>query len=211
MSTFRNADLEAYLDEALPTEEMTRIETALRADSQLAGQLAEIIARRDSGMVSLGAIWRRHRMSCPARQELGSYLLGVLPEEAARYLEFHLEVAGCRYCQANLSDLAKTSKPNRTRRPKIGGGSIFSPAREGCGKKGRVVSSAAKTHQSRPVGCVQHGFIQTVRCAKPSNATPPWKQLLTSVRNAPFLTASLHAPYIYRPSPGGGELSGRLN
>ncbi len=99
------ADLEAYLDEALPTEEMTRIELALRADSQLAAKLAEIIARRDSGMVSLGAIWRRHRLSCPARQELGSYLLGVLPEETARYLEFHLDVAGCRYCQANLSDL----------------------------------------------------------------------------------------------------------
>ena len=105
MSTFRNADLEAYLDEALPTEEMTRIEIALRADSQLAAKLAEIIARRDSGLVSLGAIWRRHRMSCPARQELGSYLLGVLPEDAARYLEFHLDVAGCRYCQANLADL----------------------------------------------------------------------------------------------------------
>ena len=105
MNAFRNADLEAYLDEALPTEEMTRIELALRGDSQLAAKLAEIIARRDSGMVSLGAIWRRHRLSCPARQELGSYLLGVLPEETARYLEFHLDVAGCRYCQANLSDL----------------------------------------------------------------------------------------------------------
>jgi anti-sigma factor RsiW len=105
VTAFRNADLEAYLDEALPTEEMTHVELALRADSQLAAKLAEIIARRDSGLVSLGAIWRRHRLSCPTRQELGSYLLGVLPEDAARYLEFHLDVAGCRYCQANLSDL----------------------------------------------------------------------------------------------------------
>jgi anti-sigma factor RsiW len=99
------ADLEAYLDEALPTEEMTRIEIALRSDAQMAARLAEIVARRDSGLVSLGAIWRRHRLSCPTRQDLGSYLLGVLPEEAAKYLEFHLDVAGCRYCQANLSDL----------------------------------------------------------------------------------------------------------
>ncbi len=105
MTSHRIADLEAYLDEALPTEEMTRIELALRTDPKLAEWLAEIIARRDSGLVSLGAIWRRHRLSCPARQELGSYLLGVLPEEAAQYLEFHLDVAGCRYCQANLSDL----------------------------------------------------------------------------------------------------------
>jgi anti-sigma factor RsiW len=113
VTAFRNADLEAYLDEALPTEEMTRIEMALRADSQLAAKLAEIIARRDSGLVSLGAIWRRHRLSCPARQELGSYLLGVLPEDAARYLEFHLDVAGCRYCQANLADLKDQQAESR--------------------------------------------------------------------------------------------------
>ena len=99
------ADLESYLDEALPVAEMTRIEAALRDDPQLARRLGEIIARRDSGLVSLGEIWRRHRLSCPSRQELGSYLLGVLPDNDARYLAFHLEVAGCRYCQANLSDL----------------------------------------------------------------------------------------------------------
>jgi hypothetical protein len=105
VTAFRNADLESYLDEALPIDEMTRIEMALRADSQLAAKLAEVIARRDSGLQSLGAIWRRHRLSCPTRQELGSYLLGVLPEDSVRYLEFHLDVAGCRFCQANLHDL----------------------------------------------------------------------------------------------------------
>ena len=99
------AELESYLDEALPVAEMTRIEAALRDDPQLARRLAEIIARRDSGLLSLGEIWRRHRLSCPSRQELGSYLLGILPDDDARYLAFHLEVAGCRYCQANLSDL----------------------------------------------------------------------------------------------------------
>jgi hypothetical protein len=98
-------DLESYLDEALPIEEMTRIEAALRDDPQMARRLAEIIARRDGGLVSLGEIWRRHRLSCPGRQELGSYLLGVLPDEAAQYLAFHMEVAGCRYCEANLADL----------------------------------------------------------------------------------------------------------
>jgi anti-sigma factor RsiW len=105
VTAIRAADLESYLDEALPTEEMTRIEAALRADSQLATKLAEIIARRDGGLISLGAVWRRHRLSCPTRQELGSYLLGLLPEDTSRYLEFHLDVAGCRYCQANLADL----------------------------------------------------------------------------------------------------------
>jgi len=102
---YREAELEAYLDEALPPEEMARIEAALRDNSPLARQLAEIIARRDSGLVSLGAVWRRLRLSCPTRQELGSYLLGVLPDDAAGYVAFHLDVAGCRFCQANLADL----------------------------------------------------------------------------------------------------------
>jgi hypothetical protein len=114
------AELEAYLDEALPAEDMARIETALREDPKLARLLSEVVARRDSGLVSLGEIWRRHRLSCPARQELGSYLLGVLPEDAVQYLEFHLEVAGCRYCQANLADLrdqqAEYSTSVQTRR-----------------------------------------------------------------------------------------------
>lgn len=102
---FRQPDLEAYLDEALPVEEMAHIEKALRDDRSLAGQLAAIIARRDSGVISLGEVWRRHRLSCPTRQELGSFLLGVLPDDAAHYVAFHVEVVGCRYCQANLADL----------------------------------------------------------------------------------------------------------
>ena len=99
------ADLEAYLDEALPAEEMAQIEKALRDDPELVRRLSEVHARRDSGGLSLGEVWRRHRLSCASREQLGSLLLGVLPEETARYLAFHLEVAGCRYCQANLADL----------------------------------------------------------------------------------------------------------
>jgi RNA polymerase sigma-70 factor (ECF subfamily) len=99
------ADLEAYLDEALPAEEMAQIEKALRGDPELVRRLAEIHARRDSGVLSPGEVWRRHRLSCASREQLGSFLLGVLPEESARYLTFHLEVVGCRYCQANLADL----------------------------------------------------------------------------------------------------------
>jgi len=102
---FRQGDLDAYLDEALPVEEMTRIEKALRDEPLLARQLAAILARRDSGVISLGEVWRRHRLSCPTRQELGSFLLGVLPDDAAQYVAFHVDLVGCRYCQANVADL----------------------------------------------------------------------------------------------------------
>ncbi len=102
---FRDAELEAYLDEALPADEMVRIEAALRASRELAARLAAINARRDAGLHSLGDIWRRHRITCPERTELGSFLLGVLEPAHAAYVRFHLEVIGCRLCQANLADL----------------------------------------------------------------------------------------------------------
>jgi hypothetical protein len=119
---YRQADLEAYLDEALPAEEMSRIEQALRSDRELVRRLAQIHARRNAGVHSLGEVWRRHRLSCPPRQQLGSLLLGALDEGTACYVRFHLDVVGCRYCQANLADLqqqqAEAPEAVQTRRRK---------------------------------------------------------------------------------------------
>jgi hypothetical protein len=117
-----DSDLELYLDEALPAEEMVRIEQALRTDRHLAERLATINARRDGGVHSLGEIWRRHRLSCPTRQQLGSYLLSAVSRDWDNYIVFHLEAVGCRYCQANLADLkrqqAESSEAVQTRRRK---------------------------------------------------------------------------------------------
>lgn len=114
------ADLEAYLDEALPADEMARIEQALRSDPDLARRLSDTSSRRDAGQHTLGGIWRRHRMSCPSRQQLGSYLLGAMPAEVLDYVRFHLDVVGCRCCQANLADLqqqqAEQPETTQTRR-----------------------------------------------------------------------------------------------
>ncbi|MHB8900200.1 MAG: hypothetical protein ACYC6Y_15735 [Thermoguttaceae bacterium] len=103
----RQSDLEAYLDEALPADQMARIELALRNDEALLAQLKAINSRRDAGVHNLGEIWRRHRLSCPSRQKLGNYLLGTLSDDEEDYLVFHLETVGCRYCRANLTDLQK--------------------------------------------------------------------------------------------------------
>jgi hypothetical protein len=100
-----DADLEAYLEESLTAAEMSELEGILRTDATLLAQLASIIARRDAGVHTLGEIWRRHRVSCPSREQLGSYLLGVLEEDSSAYVAFHLETIGCRYCEANLDDL----------------------------------------------------------------------------------------------------------
>ena len=98
-------ELEAFLDEALSASEMSDIENRLRDDAELTRRLAEIIRRRDAGQHSLGAIWRRHRVSCPSREELGAFLLGTLDPDQHEHLEFHLHQLKCRLCQANLEDM----------------------------------------------------------------------------------------------------------
>jgi hypothetical protein len=102
---FSTNELEAFLDESLPPERMAAIEDALRKSAELQQRLTEINGRRDAGVHSLGEIWRRHRLSCPTREQLGSYLLGALTRDAKDYVAFHLERIKCRYCQASLADL----------------------------------------------------------------------------------------------------------
>jgi hypothetical protein len=109
----RQADLEAYLDEGLPAEEMAAIERQLRDDQGLVGRLTSIHARRNAGVHSVGEIWRAHRLSCCTKEQLGSFLLQALPEKIAEYVAFHLEVVGCRYCLANLEDLKSQQKEDR--------------------------------------------------------------------------------------------------
>ncbi len=100
-------ELQAYLDEALPADRMARIEQVLRDDEHLRQQVAGIITRRDAGVHSVGEIWRRHRLSCPTREQIGSFLLGALDDAHAEYIRFHLEVVGCRLCNANREDLQR--------------------------------------------------------------------------------------------------------
>lgn len=107
---FTDPDIEGFLDEALPPELMAAFETALRDDETLQSRLAAAVGRRDAGVHSLGAVWRRHRLSCPTREQLGSHLLGVLDDAADDYVRFHLEVVGCRVCKASLADLREQNE-----------------------------------------------------------------------------------------------------
>lgn len=118
---YSQADLEAYLDEALPADEMARLEEALRRDGGLLAQLADTNSRRDGGAHTVGEIWRRHRLSCATREQLGGYLLGTIPAAVRDYVTFHLDVVGCRLCQANLADLRShqaETEATRSRRRK---------------------------------------------------------------------------------------------
>src|SRR4029079_19419904 len=105
MPRITQSDLQAYLDEALSPAVMTAIEAELRKKPDLLKQLSAINARRDAGVHSVGEIWRRQRLSCPTREQLGSYLLGALDGSHTEYIDFHLKTVGCRYLHANLHDL----------------------------------------------------------------------------------------------------------
>lgn len=112
MPPFSDAEIAAFLDEALPAARCSELEHELRINAELRERLGEVRGRESAGLHTIGAIWRRSRLSCPSRTELGQYALGTLDPEAADYIQFHLEVIGCRYCQANLADLQAASQAN---------------------------------------------------------------------------------------------------
>ena len=105
MAEFTDAELVVFLDEALSDERATQLESQLRDDVQLRNRIIAVRGRETAGLHTLGAIWRRERLSCPTRDELGQFLLDTLPDDHSDYIRFHLQTVECRYCLANLSDL----------------------------------------------------------------------------------------------------------
>lgn len=103
--------LRDYLHDALPDQELAAVEKALRESAKLRALYKDVIEQEDRGEHTVGAIWRRERVSCLSRDQLGSYVLGAGDPELLDYIEFHLKTIGCPYCQANLDDLKKASKP----------------------------------------------------------------------------------------------------
>jgi hypothetical protein len=106
-----DAMLRDYLADALAAEQSARVEKALRDSAELRAQLENVRQNRADGQLhTLGAIWHRSRMTCPSRQQLGSFLLDALDPELASYLTFHLEIIECPFCRANLDDLKAQSQ-----------------------------------------------------------------------------------------------------
>jgi hypothetical protein len=106
--------LRAYLLDELPPGMLARVEKALRDSAQLRSRLEDVRQNRsEAGLHSLGAIWRRARLTCPSRQQLGSLTLDALDPDLASYLRFHIEVVACPFCQANLADLEAKAEPSQ--------------------------------------------------------------------------------------------------
>ena len=107
-------ELIGYLEEALCIEAMTRVEDQLRTSQEWRDALLELLQEVDSQDHSVATIWRRHRLTCPSREQLGAYAFGGLPPDLEDYIQFHLETLKCRWCQANLSDVEAQEKANQS-------------------------------------------------------------------------------------------------
>ncbi|MSR52652.1 MAG: hypothetical protein EXS09_05110 [Gemmataceae bacterium] len=121
MAEVTREQLYAYLDESLDEIEEARIEKLVRSSAELREALSKVREERDRGEHSLGAVWRRERLSCLSREHLGSYLHGVLDEDFHAYVEFHLKTIACSCCLANIEDLREkqseqTSQSKRRKR-----------------------------------------------------------------------------------------------
>src|SRR5438067_7902861 len=115
MSEITREQLHAYLDDALSETESAQVERALRESEALQNRLRVVMQERDRGEHSIGAIWRRERLSCPNREQLGNYLLRVLDGDQQDYIQFHLHTVGCAFCLANLADLQARQKEPASR------------------------------------------------------------------------------------------------
>ena len=115
MANFTREHLFAYLDDSLTEAETAAIEQALRSSAELRGRLKAVMSERDRGEHSVGAIWRRERLTCPNREQLGSYLLQILDADYQAYLDFHLKVIECPVCSANLADLRHRQEESQER------------------------------------------------------------------------------------------------
>src|SRR5437764_2089055 len=76
MSDITREQLHAYLDDALTDAETARVEQALRDSEPLRRSLRQALQERDRGEHSLGAVWRRERLTCPTRSSWGATCWG---------------------------------------------------------------------------------------------------------------------------------------
>jgi RNA polymerase sigma factor (sigma-70 family) len=92
---------------------MRELTVAVDARGECSVQLAESLAE-EPGEVSIDVaqVWRRFRVSCPARHWLARRLAGSLDAGMAEFVNFHIDGAGCPWCAANRDDLLQRTHEN---------------------------------------------------------------------------------------------------
>jgi RNA polymerase sigma-70 factor (ECF subfamily) len=108
--SWRNREIAALVGVSEPTVTRTKV-AALEKLSRLAArhplfkESFTLPEAEESSSELLKAAWRENLLSCVKRSTLGAYALGALEKEWQDYIAFHLDIAGCETCAANLADL----------------------------------------------------------------------------------------------------------
>ena len=120
---FSDAELDCYIEETLDAGRASELELQLRDDEQLLKRLTKINARRSAGQHTLGGIWRQNQVGVPSRDEMGSFLLGVLDDQHSDYIQFRVDVLKCPFTIALKTDLenqqSETADASNKRRARI--------------------------------------------------------------------------------------------
>lgn len=122
---FSDAELEAFLEEALDPIRAAEVEQQARTTPALLKRLALLNRRRDHGGHSLAAIWRRFQVGVPTREEMGQYLLGILESDQADYINFRLDVLKCPFTQSLLAELKAANDQAQLKRAKACRDSLY--------------------------------------------------------------------------------------
>lgn len=105
-----------FLAERLPSSDMARVEKAVRESAELMAILNALILTQSNEEHSVGAIWQRHRLSCPTREQLSNFLLDAMSDDLRAYIKFHLQTVECLFCRAELEELKALKKGGKKAR-----------------------------------------------------------------------------------------------
>ena len=86
----------------------------LAAESDSEGTLTRMLSEAlDSGEgdvhFDVGELWKKARVSCPARHWLARLVAGTLAEGPGLFVRFHMDEMHCEWCQANRDDLERSA------------------------------------------------------------------------------------------------------
>ncbi len=80
--------------------------------NEAGGSAADEAFNDESSGHLLTAVWESQRPSCPKRTTLGKFTLGILPRDWDEFVDFHVNILGCTFCNANLAELQTPTDTN---------------------------------------------------------------------------------------------------
>ena len=80
--------------------------------NEAGGAAGDEIFADESSSHLLTAVWESQRPSCPKRTTLGKFILEILPPGWDEFVDFHVNILGCTFCNANLAELQSPTETN---------------------------------------------------------------------------------------------------